>query len=107
MPVPPFVARQLPANGLVWIWQDVPKAMRAGTWAMAEYTITRQLHNGYASCVYKVRKGGSGRGSIRRAASGRLLGGVFGGSVWSVPCAFYVSADSGAVGWLPTYSTLN
>ncbi|KAG2439626.1 hypothetical protein HXX76_004978 [Chlamydomonas incerta] len=67
MPVPPFVARQLPANGLVWIWHDVPKAMRAGTWAMAEYTITRQLHNGYASCVYKATCHRSGQDVVLKA----------------------------------------
>eukprot|EP00198_Chlamydomonas_reinhardtii_P008723 XP_001698060.1 predicted protein [Chlamydomonas reinhardtii] len=57
----------LPANGLVWIWQDVPKAMRAGTWAMAEYTITRQLHNGYASCVYKATCHRSGQDVVLKA----------------------------------------
>ncbi|GFR42340.1 hypothetical protein Agub_g3251 [Astrephomene gubernaculifera] len=52
--LPSFVTRPPPTDGLVHLSLSAPKAMHHGDWAMAEFTIARQLYNGYASAVYKA-----------------------------------------------------
>ncbi|PNH07268.1 Serine/threonine-protein kinase Aurora-3 [Tetrabaena socialis] len=58
---PPFVAKPVPAPGLVYFSPGAPKAMRRSPtqpdWSMDDYTVTRQLYKGYASAATCCRSG--------------------------------------------------
>ncbi|KAG2428428.1 hypothetical protein HXX76_011548 [Chlamydomonas incerta] len=57
-PAGAFVARPVPADGMVFVSNLTPTAMIEGRdgacWATSDYEITRKLHAGYASSVFKA-----------------------------------------------------
>ncbi|KAG2502235.1 hypothetical protein HYH03_000721 [Edaphochlamys debaryana] len=67
---PPFVARSITSrDGVVYMWHGVPPQMRDNGWTMSAYTTTRQLHDGYASAVYKATCHRTGQDVVLKAYS--------------------------------------
>ncbi len=55
--MPPFEARAVPHEGLIFASPRLPATMRRRVWDLAsDYSVTRTLHTGYASTVCKVRR---------------------------------------------------